>query len=118
MSSLFKKIGGRDAVNAAVDLFYQKIIADPIINHLFEKTDMKRQIAKQKVFLTYAFGGAPNYEGKSMREAHKDLPLEEKHFQAVAAHLQSTLEELNVPADLVGEVMAIVGSTHDDILNL
>ncbi len=118
MSSLFEKIGGRDAVNAAVDIFYQKVLADPVINHLFENVDMKRQIAKQKAFLTYAFGGAPNYEGKNMREAHKNLPLEEKHFDAVAGHLKTTLEELNVPAELQDEVMAVVAGTHDDVLNL
>ena len=34
MSSLFEKIGGRDAVNAAVDLFYQKVLADEKIKKL------------------------------------------------------------------------------------
>ena len=117
-SSLFERIGGRDAVNAAVDKFYEKIMADDSINHLFAKTDMKRQIAKQKVFLTYAFGGAQNYSGKAMREAHSHLELTEDHFTAVAGHLQSTLEDLGVPADLIAEVMTIAASTHDDVLNL
>ena len=116
--TLFEKLGGRDAVNAAVDLFYEKVMADARINYLFENTDMDRQIAKQKVFLTYAFGGAPNYDGKSMREAHAHLDLTEEHFTAVAENLQNTLEEMSVPADLVAEVMAIAASTHDDVLNL
>jgi hemoglobin len=44
--------------------------------------------------------------------------LNEDHFNAVATHLQATLEELDVPADLVGEVMSIAASTHDDVLGL
>ena len=28
MSSLFEKIGGKEAVNAAVDVFYKKVLAD------------------------------------------------------------------------------------------
>jgi len=44
--------------------------------------------------------------------------LNESHFNAVAGHLQATLEELNVPADLIAEVMAIAGSTKDDVLGL
>lgn len=97
MTSLFEKLGGRDAVNASVDIFYKKVLADPQINHFFENVEMKRQIAKQKAFLTYAFGGAPNYSDKTMREAHQHLSLEEVHFQLVAGHLKSILEELNVP---------------------
>jgi hemoglobin len=118
MSSLFEKLGGKPAVNAAVDIFYQKVMEDPKINHFFSDVDMPRQIAKQKVFLTYAFGGAPNYSGKSMREAHKNLDLKEEHFNAVAGHLKSTLEDLEVPDDLQDEVMSIAASTHDDVLNI
>lgn len=120
--TLFERIGGRPAVEAAVDLFYEKIMADDRIKHFFKNTDMKRQRAKQKVFLTYAFGGAPNYSGASMRKAHERLVKEEglntNHFTAVAENLQATLEELGLPADIIGEVMTIAASTHDDVLNL
>ena len=120
MSSLFEKLGGEDAVNAAVDIFYRKVLADDTINHFFETTDMAAQHAKQKSFLTMAFGGPNNYTGEDMRNAHAPLVakgLNEDHFNAVAGHLQSTLEELNVSADLVNEVMSIAGSTKDDVLN-
>ena len=120
--SLYEKLGGKDAVNAAVDLFYEKVMADPSINFFFTEIDLPAQRRKQKLFMTYAFGGMPNYDGKSMREAHKKLVHEkglgEAHFAAVAGHLQTTLDELGVPADLSAEVMRIVGSTHDDVLDL
>ena len=120
--TLFERIGGKDAVNAAVDAFYEKVLSDDRINYFFANTDMKRQRAHQKAFLTYAFGGAPNYQGKSMREAHKhlveDQGLNESHFAAVAENLQNTLIELGVAEDIISEVMAVVGSTHDDVLNL
>ncbi len=117
-TTLFEQLGGKDAVNAAVDIFYTKVLADDTINHLFDNTDMPKQIGKQKAFLTYAFGGAPNYPGASMRKAHEGFNLTEAHFAAVAGHLQSSLEDLNVPADLVNQVMNIAASTHDDILGL
>ncbi len=119
--TLFEKLGGKDAVEAAVDNFYEKIMADERINFFFDGVDMKRQRAKQKAFMTYAFGGAPNYDGLSMRKSHAHLVeekgLNDSHFDAVAENLQKTLEELGVAADLIGEVMAVVGSTRDDILN-
>ncbi|MGD8484670.1 MAG: group 1 truncated hemoglobin [Thioalkalispiraceae bacterium] len=119
--SLFERLGGEGAVNAAVDIFYRKVLSDPSINHFFETTDMAAQHAKQKAFLTMAFGGPNNYSGADMRQAHAPLVekgLNEDHFNAVATHLQATLEELDVPADLVGEVMSIAASTHDDVLGL
>jgi len=119
--SLFKRIGGEAAVNAAVDIFYRKVLGDDSISHFFEDTDMDGQIAKQKSFLTMAFGGPNEYTGADMRKAHAPLVekgLNEAHFGAVAGHLQATLEELGGAKDLIGEVMAIAGSTHDDVLGL
>jgi hemoglobin len=116
--TIFDQLGGKEAVNAAVDIFYKKVLADPLINHFFTNVDMQRQAIHQKMFLSYAFGGLPNYEGKNMRKAHAHLDLKEEHFQAVAGHLQATLQELNVPQDLQDKVMAIAASTHDDVLNV
>lgn len=118
MTNIYEKIGGEAAVNAAVDIFYKKILADDVVNHFFEKIDMDRQIQKQKDFMKMVFGGPSEYTGDDMRTAHAHLALEEEHFTAVAGHLKATLEELNVPEDLQDEVMTLVGSTHDDILDL
>lgn len=116
--SVYDQIGGQAAVDAAVDIFYRRVLADPVISHFFDTVDMDRQIGKQKAFLTMAFGGPNKYSGKDMREAHKHMKLTEEHFSAVAGHLKGTLEELNVPAQLIDEVMQIAASTHDDVLNL
>lgn len=115
----YDRLGGRDAIDAAVDIFYQKVLADPHIAHFFETVDMKRQRIKQKAFLTMAFGGPVNYTGKDMRRAHAPLVekgLDDSHFDAVAGHLQATLQDLNVAPALIGEVMAIAESTRADVL--
>ncbi len=118
--SLYERIGGKGAIEAAVDIFYGKVLADDSINRFFAGIDMDKQRGKQKIFLAYAFGAPVKYEGKDMRQAHKHLVekgLNDSHFDAVAGHLQATLEELNVPADIIGEVMTIAGGTRDDVLN-
>jgi len=117
-TSLYERIGGREAVEQAVDVFYEKVLADDLVSSFFEGTDMGRQRGKQKAFLSYAFGGPAQYTGKDMRESHSHLDLGEEHFIAIASHLQGTLEELGVAEDLVGQAMAIAASTHDDVLNL
>lgn len=57
--TLFNKRGGAGAVGAAVEVFYRKVLGDERIGDSFEDVDMDRQAAKQKAFLTMAFGG-PN----------------------------------------------------------
>ena len=116
-SSLFDRIGGMSAVNAAIDIFYQKVIADDSINHFFKHIDIERQAGKLKGFLAYAFGAPMEYSGKSMRDAHAHMQLTEAHFNAVAGHLIATLKELGVSDSLIQEVAEIAMSTKDDILN-
>lgn len=40
MSALFERIGGRAAVNAAVDTFYNKVLLNDRIKHYFEELFM------------------------------------------------------------------------------
>jgi len=115
--SLYHKLGGKAAIDAAVDRFYVKVLADERINFFFEDINMRRQHNKQKAFLSAALGGPIPWEGKDLRTAHANLSgLNDKHFNAVAEHLQSTLEELEVEPALLSEVMAVVESTRDAVL--
>lgn len=115
--SVYEKIGGAPAVDAAVDIFYRKVLADDRINEFFDTVDMEGQHAKQKAFLTMAFGGPNEYTGKDMREAHKHMNLTEEHFNAVAECLVGTLQDLNVPQEQIDEVVTIAVSVKDDVLN-
>ena len=118
--SLYDRIGGEAAMNAAVDIFYRKVLADDRIKRFFDDVDMERQAAKQKAFLTMVTGGPNEYTGKDMREGHKHLVergLNDSHFDAVMENLGATLQELNVPAELIAEAAAIAESTRNDVLN-
>ena len=42
--------------------------------------------------------------------------LNDDHFNAVAENIRATLQDLNVPADLIDEVMTIAGSVRNDVL--
>ncbi|WP_415885870.1 group I truncated hemoglobin [Neptuniibacter sp. QD37_6] len=116
--SLYERIGGEAAVDAVVDIFYRKVLADDRISHYFDDVDMDGQAAKQKAFLTMVFGGPHNYTGQYMREGHKHLKgLNETHFDAVVENLAATLTELGVSETDIGEIAGIAGSVKDDVLN-
>lgn len=120
-STLLEQIGGPDAVDAAVELFYDKVMKDSRINSFFDDVDMKGQRAKQKKFFNTILGGNLDAAADYMRRAHKNLVeeggLNDGHFDAVAENLASSLEELNVPAKLIGEVMGAAASLREPVLN-
>lgn len=116
---LYEEVGGAGAVNAAVDIFYRKVLKDDRIKRFFDDVDMTKQAAKQKAFLTMAFGGPNNYTGLDMRQGHAHLVkrgLNDSHFDAVVENLVATLKELKVPDPLIAKIGAICESTRKDVL--
>lgn len=116
--SLYERIGGEPALEAAVDVFYRKVLSDDRISHHFDDTDMQRQREKQKAFLSFAFGGPVSYDNRpGLRAVHARLQLTEADFDAVMGHLGATLVELKVPAELINEAANIALSVKSDVLN-
>jgi hemoglobin len=118
-SSLYERLGGKAAIEAAVDIFYGKVLADDRIKGFFDGVDLAKQKAKQKAFLAFAFGGPANYSGKNMRDGHAHLVkrgLNDSHVDAVIENLGATLRELKVAEDLIAEVAKIANSVRNDVL--
>lgn len=118
--SIYEQIGGEPAVQAAVEIFYKKVLADDRINHFFKGVDMERQKRKQTAFLSFAFGGPNVPSERSMKAVHHKLVtqqgLNDSHFDAVMEHLGATLTELNVPAELISQAAAIAESVRSQVL--
>lgn len=104
MTTIYEQIGGSAAVNAAVDLFYDKVTSDPGLAPYFTGVEMPRLKGHQRAFLTAAMGGPTAYKGRDMGTAHAELLLTDADFDAVVGHLVATLEELKVPAETIGQV--------------
>ena len=118
--TLYEQLGGKDAINAAVDIFYdEKVLKDPLLAPYFDSVDMVKQKNKQKAFLAFAFGAPTKYEGKDMRTAHAKLVergIDDRHVDAVIKHLGDTLKQLGVADELIAKVAAIAESVRDDVL--
>lgn len=118
-STLFERLGGMTTVDAAIDIFYTKVLTDDRVAPFFRWIDMRAQAAKQKAFLAYAFGAPMAYTGNSMQKAHAhlvDIGLEDRHFDIVLEHLLETLRELRIETSLIKEVETIAENTREDIL--
>jgi len=115
--SLYQKLGGKGAIDAVVDAFYVKVLADKRVKDFFADVSMDKQRRKQKEFLSAAFGGPLPWTGKDMRKAHTGMGLTEVHFNAIAENLVNTLKDFKVKQELIDQVVAIAVSTKDDVLD-
>ncbi len=118
--TLFERLGGQNAVNTSVDIFYRKMLTDDRVRHFFDDVDIEKQIIKQKGFLTMVFGGPNRYEGKDMREGHRHLikrGLNDSHIEIVIEHLGETLREIGANEEDIQKVASIANSVRNDVLD-
>ncbi len=116
-NSLYDRLGGKKAVAAAVEGFYERVLKDPQLQSFFAKTNMAWLKSRQNQFLTQALGGPADYKGRSMKMAHTGLAIKQSHFDLVAKHLVETLASLKVPQALIDEVVAGVAPLAGEIVN-
>lgn len=94
--ALFQQFGGKDGIDKIVADFLPILLADDRIKETFKDADMDRLgnlLAEQFCQLT---GGPCKYSGKDMREAHKDMHLNNAQFNALAEDLQFAMEKHGV----------------------
>nr|P17724.1 RecName: Full=Group 1 truncated hemoglobin; Short=Truncated Hb; AltName: Full=Hemoglobin; AltName: Full=Myoglobin [Tetrahymena pyriformis]3AQ5_A Chain A, Group 1 truncated hemoglobin [Tetrahymena pyriformis]3AQ5_B Chain B, Group 1 truncated hemoglobin [Tetrahymena pyriformis]3AQ6_A Chain A, Group 1 truncated hemoglobin [Tetrahymena pyriformis]3AQ6_B Chain B, Group 1 truncated hemoglobin [Tetrahymena pyriformis]BAA03015.1 hemoglobin [Tetrahymena pyriformis] len=114
--TIYEKLGGENAMKAAVPLFYKKVLADERVKHFFKNTDMDHQTKQQTDFLTMLLGGPNHYKGKNMTEAHKGMNLQNLHFDAIIENLAATLKELGVTDAVINEAAKVIEHTRKDML--
>ncbi|MEK8105347.1 group 1 truncated hemoglobin [Micromonospora sp. M12] len=63
-ASHYDRIGGASSVKAAVELFYDKVLADPVSAAYFTDVDMAGQRRHLALMLTMVLGGPNEYTGR------------------------------------------------------
>ena len=118
--SLYKRLGGYDALAAVTDDFLGRLAADPQFQKFFvgHSTDSIKKIRQLIVDQLCAVTGGPcAYTGRDMKSAHAGLGITEKDWDAQAKLLVATLDKFNVPAKEKDEVLALVSTLKKDIVD-
>ena len=134
-ATLYDRLGGEKGVQAIVDDFVARAMADPRVN--WERKGVTKggwfrrnkpvewkpsddDVAKMKKhimqFITLATGGPATYEGRDMKEVHAGLHISNAEFDASVGDLKVTLDKLGVPNDEQKELLAIVESTRPQVV--
>src|ERR1700759_1105642 len=69
--SLYERLGGKDAINAVIDDFAARVLADARINQKFAKSNPERLVFHLKEQVCVVTGGPCKYTGNSMPKAHR-----------------------------------------------
>ena len=101
-STLYQRLGAMTAIQAVVDDFVNRILADERVNKWFVHAASDPAMAaayKSKLadFLCQGTGGPCNYTGPDIMAAHKGRGVTDEAFNAVVGDLVATLEKLHVP---------------------
>ena len=115
-TGIYDSIGGASAVRAAVDDFYDRVLADARLAPFFTSTDLNRLKAHQRAFIAAAIGGPEVFGGRDMASAHAGLGIGEGDFDAVVGHLVGTLTGLGVPEDTIRQIGGALAPLRDDIV--
>ena len=114
--SVYEAIGGRAALTAAVDLFYGRLLDDPVLGPLFPRGAGARHRAYVVTVLGQALGGPERYRGPNLTGAHRGLGITDAHFDRAAAHLDATLDGLGVPRHLTDHIVGIVAGLRPAVV--
>jgi len=117
--TLYKRLGGYDAIAAVTDDFIGRLATDSVIGRFFtghsKDSQMKiRQLVVDQ--LCAATGGPCVYIGRSMKSAHAGLGITGAEWDRSVRLLVATLTKFNVPATEQTEVLAAVSTLKPDIV--
>ena len=117
--SLYKRLGGYDAIAAVTDDFISRLASDKQLSRFFVglSTDSQKRLRQLVVDqLCEATGGPCIYIGRSMKTSHAGLGITEGDWQITVNHLVATLDKFKVPEKEKSELLAIASSLKGDIV--
>jgi hemoglobin len=117
--TLYKRLGGYDAVAAVTDDFLARLAANPQFAKFFvgHGTDSIKRIRQNIVDqLCAATGGPCIYLGRDMKTTHGGLGITEKDWEVSVKDLVATLDKFSVPVKEKDEVLAAISGLKKDIV--
>jgi hemoglobin len=118
-NSLYKRLGGYDAIAAVTDDFIGRLVNEPLIAPFFKGHsqstlgNIRQRVIEQ---VCAATGGPCLYTGRDMKTSHKGLGITEEQWNASVRHFTATLDKFSVPAKEKGELLGIIAGLKVDIV--
>lgn len=113
---LYDRIGGSEAVAAAIDAFYERVFADPRVSHYFDGVDIDRLKRQQQQFFEFGTGGPATYDLSLIETVHEAYDIDQEAYDIFVGHFEDTLRAFELPEPERQELVDAVHGFHDAIV--
>lgn len=108
--ALLDKLGGNHMLHAAVDQFYDRLVADPELQPFFAHSDIQLLKWHQFNFMSIAFAHVPEdfNVAELILKKHARffaMGMNETHFDLVIEHFKMTLKDLGIAENLIQDAV-------------
>jgi hemoglobin len=114
--TLYERVGGRPAIQLAIDAFLPIVAFDARINAFFANADAARINKLLVEFIGELTGGPEKYSGRTMKEVHSPMGIQKVHFDALMEDLAKALDQQKVPEKEKAEIIALLNPLSKDIV--
>jgi hemoglobin len=117
--TLYERLGGYDAIAAVVGDLLPRLRGDPRLGQFWQhRADDSLQRSKQLLidFLCSNAGGPVYYFGRDMKASHKGMRIGEADWAAFLKHLHATLKAFDIPKGEHDELVALIQTTKQDMV--
>jgi hemoglobin len=121
-ASLYERLGGAYSIATVVDDFIERLLVNATLNANPAISEARARVPKAGLkfhvtaLVCEVSGGPCKYTGRTMKESHHDLNINQAQWEAMVADFKATLDKFNVPQREQQELITIVGSTENDIV--
>jgi hemoglobin len=120
--SLYDRLGGVYNIATVVDDFIERLLVNSTLNGNPAISEARSRVPKAGLkfhvtaLVCEVTGGPCKYTGRTMKDSHARLNINERQWQAMIADFRTTLDKYKVPAPEQNELVKIVESTKKDIV--
>ena len=115
--TLYDRLGRRPGIEAVMHTFVGNIGRDKRINVRFLFVDMDVLQAQLTDQVCAASGGPCTYSGRAMKPLHAPMRIRPAEFDAMGEDMIAALRTHTVPERETKELLTIIASTRDDIVD-
>jgi hemoglobin len=120
--TLYERVGGINNIAVLID----DVIERSYVNKVFEANPRIREAHKQFPKPVYKFnatalacqvmGGPQKYTGRSLKEAHQHLKINEKEWNELISIFRASMNRFKVPQKEQDEIIGIIESTKGEVV--
>ena len=95
--AMWRAFHGKEGVGRVVDGMVSRVQRDPRISDIFKGHDLVRLRRVLREHFCHVLGGGCDYTGRTMRDAHKDMGVQQADMGALVENLQASMRAEGVP---------------------